>query len=148
MRLPVLETKALSSATDGGGEWAAPSPTPYRRVLIVDDNMDGADMLAMLLRAEGHEVHAAYDGPTGLAAALEFQPQIVLLDIGLPRMDGYEVARRLRKQEGLRNVYLVALTGYGQEEDRRMAMEAGFDAHLVKPADPAVLQGVLAQSRS
>ncbi|HWG46183.1 MAG TPA: response regulator [Gemmataceae bacterium] len=117
-----------------------------RRILVVDDNVDAAESLALVLRAGEHEVHAAHDGPTALRIAETFRPDVVLLDIGLPRMDGYEVARRLRKQTGTETVFLVALTGYGQDEDRRQAEEAGFDAHLTKPADPAVLQKLLATS--
>jgi CheY-like chemotaxis protein len=86
-------------------------------------------------------VRTAHDGPAALGEAEAFRPEVVLLDIGLPRMDGYEVARRLRQHEGLKQAFVVALTGYGQDEDRRRAREAGFDVHLVKPADPeAVLQ--------
>jgi signal transduction histidine kinase/ActR/RegA family two-component response regulator len=107
-----------------------------RRLLVVDDNIDGAESLALLLRLEGHEVRTAYDGPSALQAAVVHRPEVVLLDIGLPQgMDGYEVARRLRRQEGLEGVLLVAVTGYGQDEDRRRSREAGFDAHLVKPVE-------------
>jgi CheY-like chemotaxis protein len=97
-----------------------------------------------LLRTEWHEVHTAGDGPAALRAAEAFRPEVVLLDIGLPQMDGYEVARRLREQTGVKRALVVALTGYGQEEDRRRTREAGFDAHLVKPADLADLQRLLA----
>jgi CheY-like chemotaxis protein len=96
----------------------------------------------MLLRMAGHLVHVSYDGATALAAAAELRPHLVLLDIGLPEMDGYEVARRLRRQDGLRDTLLVALTGYGQEEDIRRSKEAGFDHHFVKPIDPKVLAGL------
>jgi CheY-like chemotaxis protein len=117
--------------------------TPARRILAVDDNVDSVESLARLLGLQGHEVRTAYDGPTALATAEAFQPQVVLLDIGLPRMDGYEVARRLRKKTGLKDILLVAVTGYGQDDDRRRATEAGFDGHLVKPADLGVLQALL-----
>jgi two-component system CheB/CheR fusion protein len=130
-------------------EEPAPSSTPalkaaepvrsapnVRRLLVVDDNVDGAESLAVLLRLDGHEVRTAYDGPSALAAAAVHRPEAVLLDIGLPKgMDGYEVARRLRRQQGLEGVLLVAVTGYGQDEDRRRTREAGFDAHLVKPVE-------------
>jgi PAS domain S-box-containing protein len=124
---------------------AAPPPIklPSRRVLVVDDSPDAADSLAMLLRLEGQEVRVAYDGPTALGLARDFRPRLVLLDIGLPGMDGYEVARRLRQQPGLGGVVLVALTGWGQEEDRRKSQEAGFDHHLVKPAGLEELQQLL-----
>jgi signal transduction histidine kinase/DNA-binding response OmpR family regulator len=114
-------------------------PPSAKRVLVVDDNVDGADSLAVLLRLGGHEVRVCHDGPAALALADEFRPDLVLLDIGLPGMDGYEVARRLRELPGLDKVPLVALSGYGQEEDVRRSRQAGFDRHLVKPADPAAL---------
>jgi two-component system CheB/CheR fusion protein len=101
----------------------------------------------MLLQASGHEVCAAHDGHEALETAARFQPQVVLLDIGLPKLDGYEVARRLRRQPGLDKALLVALTGYGQEEDRRRSLEAGMDRHLVKPVDPAELERLLASSQ-
>jgi CheY-like chemotaxis protein len=115
------------------------------RVLVVDDNVDAADSAAMLLRLSGHEVRVAYSGPTALDAAVEYQPNVVLLDIGLPEMDGYEVARRLRQHPQLKNVQLVAMTGYGQEEDRHRSRAAGFNAHLVKPVAPQILREVLAR---
>jgi CheY-like chemotaxis protein len=115
-------------------------------VLVVDDNADSAESLALLLTMKGHEVRTAHDGPAALAAAEAYRPEAVLLDIGLPGMDGHEVARRLRRLAGLDSIFLVALTGYGQEEDRRRAEQAGFDAHLVKPADPLALHQLLADA--
>jgi CheY-like chemotaxis protein len=109
--------------------------THRRRVLVVDDNVDSAESLALLLRVTGHEVRTAHHGPAALETAQTFAPEIVLLDIGLPRMDGLEVARRMRQDLGLTNALLVAMTGYGQDEDRRRTQEAGFNAHLVKPVD-------------
>jgi signal transduction histidine kinase len=103
------------------------------RVLVVDDNRDAAESLAMLMSLEGHTVTTAFDGPTALAEAATFQPQVVLLDIGMPGMDGYEVARQLRSREATRSTVIVALTGYGQPEDRARAAEAGFTDHLTKP---------------
>lgn len=112
------------------------SPLATRwRILIVDDNRDSADSLAVLLDMLGHEVRTAYDGETGLQSAEEFSPDIVLLDIGLPRLSGLEAARRIRSDLGLRDAFLIAMTGYGQEEDKRRSREAGFNAHLVKPVD-------------
>jgi signal transduction histidine kinase/FixJ family two-component response regulator len=119
-----------------------------RRVLVVDDNVAAADMLAALLRLWGHEVRLAYNGPEALAAAAEYRPDLVLLDIGLPLMSGYEVARRLRGQLRLDQTTLVAVTGYGQEEDRRRSQEAGFDRHLTKPVDADSLQALLASPTS
>jgi CheY-like chemotaxis protein len=114
-----------------------------RRVLVVDDNRDAADTLAALLEAWGHEVRALYDGPSAIAAAAEFRPHVVLLDIGLPKMNGYEVAEHLRKSADDRSMILVAFTGYGQDEDRRRVREAGFDHHLIKPLEPAALEKIL-----
>jgi CheY-like chemotaxis protein len=105
-----------------------------RRVLIVDDNLDTADSIAMLLKRSGHEVTVAYSGDKALEVAAEFLPEVVLLDIGLPEMDGYEVARRLRLDSQLKDVKLIALTGYGQDSDLQRSKHAGFDYHLVKPA--------------
>jgi len=113
------------------------------RLLVVDDNEDAAESLATLLRLFGHEVEIAYDGPSALALAGTFAPRAVFLDIGMPGMDGYEVARRLRQQPGMETVVLAALTGWGQQEDRRRTSEAGFDHHLVKPPETAVLERVL-----
>jgi CheY-like chemotaxis protein len=120
---------------------------PRRRVLVVDDNHDAADSLAMLLRLAEQDVRVAYDGSTSLAHAQEFQPELVFLDIGMPGMDGYEVARRLRQQPGLENAVLVAVTGWGQEEDRRRSLEAGFDGHIVKPAEPRNLREFFAHPK-
>ena len=118
------------------------------RVLIVDDNADSADSLALWLRLKGHEARTAYDGPQALAAALEQRPDLVLLDIGMPGMSGYEVARRLRAHPDTRRTLLVAMTGWGQEDDRRRSREAGFDQHLVKPLEPRALEGLLARLAS
>ena len=142
VRLPVPPAARAPSA-NGTAPAAGPARSA-RRVLVVDDNLDAVESLALLLRLQGHEVRTACDGPTALETAAAFRPEVVLLDIGLPQMDGYEVARRLREQVGLKEALLVAVTGYGQEEDRRQSDAAGFDAHLVKPADPAVLLKLLA----
>ena len=115
------------------------------RVLVVDDNVDHAHSAAILLRAYGHEVREAYSGKATLEAALEFQPHVVLLDIGLPEIDGYEVARRLRHDPRTKDVRLIALTGYGMEADRKRSVDAGFDDHLVKPVDPGKLQELLSK---
>ena len=113
---------------------------------MVDDNRDSADSLAMLCELSGHEVHTAYDGLEAVKAAAQFQPDVILLDIGLPGLNGYEVARRIRCQSRDKEMMLVALTGWGQEEDRDRTKEAGFDAHLVKPVDFDVLTKLLAKS--
>ena len=105
------------------------------RVMVVDDNEDAAQMLGMLLIRSGHEVLTVHDGPSTLTAAQDFRPSIILLDIGLPGMDGFEVARKLRKQAIFKEVVLVAMTGYGQDSDRQRSKAAGFNHHLVKPPD-------------
>lgn len=109
-------------------------PEPAPRVLVVDDNEDAADSLATLLGVMGYEVRIAYDGPEAIQAADEFEPAVALLDIGLPKLSGYDIARHVRARRGA-DVLLVAITGWGQEEDRRKAREAGFDHHFTKPAD-------------
>ncbi len=125
----------------------APPPRPRppsRRVLVIEDNVDGARSLEKLLKMLGHEVAVAHDGYAGLEHARAFRPDIVILDIGLPGMNGYEVARNLRRLPGLRDVLLVAMTGWGKDEDRRKSMEAGFNAHLVKPVELNDLEALLA----
>jgi DNA-binding response OmpR family regulator len=119
-------------------------PEKAHRVLVVDDNEDAADSLATLLDVMGYNVRIAYDGPEAIVAADEFQPEVALLDIGLPRLSGYDIARHVREKRG-EDVLLVAITGWGQEEDRRLAREAGFDHHFTKPADFDALLGVIDQ---
>ena len=114
------------------------------RVLVVDDNRDSADLQATLLHHNGYKVKTAYDGTDALEIALRFRPDAILLDIGLPEIDGYEVAYRVRQQEALKDVVLIAMTGYGQPEDRQRSEAVGFDHHLVKPAEFAELQAILA----
>jgi signal transduction histidine kinase len=120
------------------------SASPARRVLVVDDNADAAEALASFLAMSGHETCTAHDGLEALEAARVHRPDVVLLDIGMPGMDGYELARRLRQEPNLEQLLVVALTGYGQDEDRRQSCEAGIDHHLVKPVDVDALQAVLA----
>jgi|WetSurMetagenome_2_1015567.scaffolds.fasta_scaffold374399_2 CheY-like chemotaxis protein len=116
------------------------------RVLIVDDNVDAADMLATLLQLDGHDVRIAHDAETALHVAGEFTPEVGLFDIGLPQTDGYELARQVRGDKRLLDMYLVAVTGWGEEDDRRRAAEAGFDSHITKPAEPEALRQVLASA--
>ena len=125
----------------GAGE-----PPRAFRVLVVDDNRDAADSLALLLQLWGHLPVVAYDGPSALEAARASPPDLVLLDIGLPGMNGFELASRLRGQPGGDDLLLVAITGYGQASDVRRAREVGFDHHFVKPIDPDVLLGLLASA--
>jgi two-component system CheB/CheR fusion protein len=117
------------------------------RVLVVDDNRDAADSLAMLLRISGAEVQVAHDGPGALRLLVAHQPDVALLDIGMPGMNGYELATQIRSREEGRRTALVALTGWGQEDDRRRSQAAGFDHHLVKPVAPRLLQDLLASLR-
>jgi CheY-like chemotaxis protein/anti-sigma regulatory factor (Ser/Thr protein kinase) len=148
VRLPIADCGlGIADSQRANPQPAIPNPQT-RRVLVVDDNVDAAESLALMLRAVGHEVRTAHDGPAALREAGALRPEVVLLDIGLPGMDGYEVARRLRQQEGLGQALVVALTGYGQEEDRRRAAAAGFDVHLVKPADPEAVQQLVARARA
>jgi two-component system, chemotaxis family, CheB/CheR fusion protein len=110
--------------------------TPARhRVLVVDDNVDAAQSLGMLLKLSGQEVSIAYNGHDGIQQAHEFRPELVLLDIGMPMMDGYEVCRRLRQDPSTQNAVVIALTGWGLDEDRERSLEEGFDHHLVKPVE-------------
>jgi signal transduction histidine kinase/ActR/RegA family two-component response regulator len=139
VRLPIAAGEAEVEAP--GGAEAVASPRHWR-ILVVDDNEDAADSLATFLHLVGNEVRTAHDGMEAVESAAAFGPDVVLLDLGLPKLNGYDVARRLRKQ--LAGVRLIALTGWGQEEDRRLCREAGFDHHLVKPVDLDVLQGLLA----
>jgi len=142
VRLPVVltaEPRPPSPAT----EKVQPTGTSLR-VLVVDDNVDTATSMAMILRQSGHDVRTAHDGPTALEAATHYRPNVVLLDIGLPGLDGFEVAKRLRRQSALQNVVLVAITGYGTESDRQRSLEAGFDHCLVKPAKFEKVQEILA----
>jgi signal transduction histidine kinase/CheY-like chemotaxis protein len=141
VRLPILvETVALPAPA------MTPDPTVTAtglRILVVDDNPDAADMLAMLLQISGHETHTAHDGVEAVEATTRLQPDLVLLDIGLPRLNGYEAGRRIREQHKRGRPMLVALSGWGQDEDRRRSEEAGFDAHLVKPVDEIALGKLL-----
>ncbi|MFO1065420.1 MAG: response regulator [Pirellulales bacterium] len=137
--LPLLQTIDTASNITS----AAPAVSK-RRILIADDNRDAAYSLALMLRLMGNETRTAEDGVQALEAAAEFRPDLIVLDLGMPRMNGYETARRIRLQSWGKHVFLIALTGWGQEEDRRKSQEAGrFDAHIVKPIDPAVLEELL-----
>ena len=119
-----------------------------RRILVVDDNRDSASTLAILLRLMGNVTKTANDGVEAVEAASDFRPDVVLLDIGLPILDGYEACRRIRQQPGGAEMVMVAVTGWGQGEDRARSSEAGFDHHLVKPVDQATLAEILASVTS
>ena len=143
VRLPALP--AAARATPLPRRAAEDAARARARVLVVEDNLDAAESLLMLLQLLGHHVRAVHDGISALDVARANVPDVMLVDIGLPGMDGYEVARRIREQPGLERIALVALTGYGREEDRERALEAGFDYHLVKPVDPNALRGLVAR---
>jgi CheY-like chemotaxis protein/two-component sensor histidine kinase len=149
VRLPILVSQPHQKSKLS--KIAEPS-TQTSRILVVDDNIDGAETIAMTLRLSGYDVQVAYSGQAALSAVEEYQPNIVILDIGLPEMDGYEIARRLRQRPQLANMWLIAMTGYGTDSDRQRSKEAGFDHHLVKPVDPQKLEELLVrltkQSRS
>lgn len=117
---------------------------PKFRILVVDDNPDSALSLAMMLSMMGHETRTAHDGEAAVATADAFRPQVILLDIGLPKLNGYEVAQRIRQQEWGTSMFLVAVTGWGQDEDRRRSEDVGMNLHMVKPVEPAALDRMLA----
>jgi len=129
--VPILQARDMQEAS------------PKRKILVVDDNVDGAVTLSVILKHMGHSVRITHDGSSALAVAPEFKPDVVLMDIGMPGMDGYETCERMRAQDWSSGVRIVALTGWGQEEDRRKAKRAGFDQHLVKPVDRQTLMDVL-----
>jgi len=128
------DTTSTGTAKQAARDW---------RVLVVDDNVDAANMIAMMLQLFGHQTETVYSAQRALEMAVEYRPDFVVLDIGLPGMDGYEVARRLRQIPELKDIRLIAATGYGQDADRQRSEEAGFNYHLVKPIDPEKLQKVL-----
>lgn len=119
------------------------NPAVSRRILVVDDNQDSAESLSVLLRLQGHLVESAHDGRRALQAAERFRPDVILLDLGMPGMNGYEVCREIRKQPWGGDVLLIAQTGWGQEQDRQRTTDAGFDGHLTKPIDHDRLEKIL-----
>jgi PAS domain S-box-containing protein len=139
VRLPAMPADAATDLKPA----AAPEPVQGHRILIVDDNTDSADSLAMLLRITGNETYTAHDGLGAIEAVEKHRPDVVLLDIGLPKLNGHDVCRRVREQAWGKNIVLIAVTGWGQEEDRRKSHEAGFDGHLVKPVDHERLSELL-----
>jgi CheY-like chemotaxis protein len=141
VRLPtvVVESELPATARDRAAETRA----PCRRILVVDDNRDAAETLAMMLRLEGNEVSTAFDGESAIAATAQFNPEVVLMDLGMPKVDGYEAARAIRRDRSAAEVVLIALTGWGGDVDRRLSEEAGFDRHLVKPVMPTELLELL-----
>jgi len=143
VRLPVIvEAATLPQSEEPSG--ASDFKSTSRRIVVVDDNRDSADALAMLLRLYGYETDTAYDGVQGVDVAERLRPDAVLLDIGMPRLNGYDACRCIREKPWGKSLVLIAMTGWGQEEDRRRTIEAGFDAHIVKPVDPADLIKLIA----
>jgi len=140
----------LPRALEPGGESLTSAeeavPADRRRILVVDDNADAVEMMGTLLELHGHEVRVAYDGHSALDVAREFRPDVGLFDIGLPGMSGYDLARQVRNDPDLGAMYLVAVTGWGQAKDRLSAREAGFDAHVTKPAAPETIERLIAQA--
>lgn len=134
----------MSVHVPGSDASTSPQATRARRILVVDDHKDAARVLGILLNSLGHEVQTANDGRQALDAMASFRPEIVFCDIGLPNIDGYEVARRVRQQRDLDGIKLVALTGWGQDQDKQRTREAGFDHHLVKPVAVKTLRELLA----
>ncbi len=145
IRLPPLGDTATAGPT-ASTNGATPVGPRRHRILVVDDNVDAAESLGMLLELDGHDVTIAHEGVQALATAITEHPDIILLDIGLPGMDGYEVCRRLRA-EGFANTRIIAMTGYGQDKDKQRAMDAGFDLHTVKPVEFSRLKAILAAER-
>jgi two-component system, chemotaxis family, CheB/CheR fusion protein len=143
VRLPVAPASAVAPGTRRNTPWPA-----GKRVVVIEDNPDGAEMLSLLLEYAGYEVFTAEDGKSGIELIERVAPQVALVDIGLPVMDGFEVARWVRAQPQHRDLYLLALTGYGQAGDRAAALAAGFDEHLVKPVDADTLRQVMQGKQS
>jgi CheY-like chemotaxis protein len=139
VQLPLHAAEAAATVVPEPVEQPAPPTVTSRRVLVVDDNVDAAETLALMLKLHGHHVQTAHDGQDALRVAPVFAPHIVLLDLGMPNLNGYETANQIRSQPWGRDMALVALTGWGQPKDRKRTIEAGFDAHLVKPVDQNTL---------
>ena len=144
IRLPVAQTP-IQERQQGFSTPSALSETSRHRILVADDNVDAADSLALMLRMMGHEVQTAHNGKQAVEAAESFRPGVILLDIGMPKLNGYEACRSIREQSWGNDAFLIALTGWGQNEDKVRSQEAGFDYHLVKPVEPAALEKLLVE---
>ena len=142
VRLPFIKEGEKEADARTAGEGEVP-PAAKRRILVVDDNRDSAMSLGMMLTIMGNETRTAHDGLAAVEAAAEFRPDMILLDIGLPKLNGYDACRRIREQPWVKGMVIVALTGWGQDEDKRRSREAGFDHHMVKPVDPDALMNLL-----
>ena len=146
VRLPTAATANTARAPAAGN--SAPSRPIAHRILVADDNRDAAESMGMLLRLMGNEVRTAYDGVDAVEQAEAFRPDLILLDIGMPKLNGYDAAKRIREKSWSAGTMLVAVTGWGQEEDKRRTSEAGFDCHFTKPLDPAALHKLVAEFRA
>ena len=142
VRLPVVMSH-VARPDRPSGQTSEVLPSALRRILVVDDNVDAADTLAQVLEMLGNEVRIAHDGEAGVEVAAQFRPDVVLMDIGMPKLNGYEAARRMRQHPWSRGMVLVALTGWGQDDDRKKSADAGFDHHLVKPVGMDALTTLL-----
>jgi len=142
VRLPLPES-SRQQVTTRESFTAVEKPEPKRRILIADDNRDVAESCQIMLQILGHEVEKAFDGVEALEKAEQFRPDLIVLDIGMPKLNGLETARRLREQPWARDTILIAMTGWGGDEDKRESAEAGFNVHLVKPVDGMAIQGIL-----
>jgi CheY-like chemotaxis protein len=146
VRLPISHETVAAPEPKSSHRREQPK-APSRKILVVDDNVDAAVTISALLKKWGHQVQAVYSGQSALEAVHNFRPEIILLDIGLPGMSGYDVAKNLRAEPAAQGVIIAALTGYGQEADRKRSWESGFDYHLTKPPDPHILESLLASPR-
>jgi CheY-like chemotaxis protein len=146
VRLPIVHAPPASRPAQASVEASVETTVPHR-ILIADDNADSAESMGMLLRLMGNDVRIASDGLEAVEQAASFQPDIVLMDIGMPRLDGYEAARRIRNQDWSRDTLLVAVTGWGPSDDSEEATAAGFDHHFTKPLDPAELRRLVSGTR-
>jgi CheY-like chemotaxis protein len=148
IRLPIVLSLVPKQERDGGGDLHQARPMARHRILVVDDNVDSANSLALMLDLMGNEVRTAHDGLEGVAAAAAYRPDMILLDIGMPKLNGYDACRRIREQPWGKGILIVAVTGWGQDEDQRRSQEAGFNHHLVKPVGPAQLENLLGELRA
>ena len=142
----MLVDNHMADPNPAGAHPVTPAPRPLR-ILVVDDNQDSAMSMAMMLSIMGHETRTAHDGESAVEAAESFLPEVVLLDIGLPKLNGYEVAQRIRERAWGASMFLIAVTGWGQEEDRQRSSEVGLNVHMVKPVEPAALERLFAELR-
>jgi CheY-like chemotaxis protein len=144
IRLPLSPPAPVQDEPEEAGAGPDAAPPVRRRILVADDNVDSATSLALMLEFMGNDVRTAHDGLAAVAGAAELRPDLILLDIGMPGLNGYDACREIRRQPWGNGVVIVALTGWGQEEDKRRSREAGFDQHLVKPVEPTALDRLMA----